>query len=171
MFRAILYKKNRMLQVFACLTFVSSFWITHSFAAGVDFTAKVTAANSCTVVVKNHGAMGLSADKKTLSSKIPGGSFGQADVFSNGAFKLYAETSGKFSIFPPTGNIGTVLSSFFSGSGIQNSRNFVEQSGAVPITLRSGSSITRLKVNLVATRSGSAFPGGHYQGIVVIRCE
>jgi hypothetical protein len=164
----------RLLHLFRLMVLhavLSVFGIGYSYAAGVEFTGKITVTNACTVTVRNHGALGLSADKKTLSSKISGGSSGIADVQSNGPYDVYAETSGKFSIFPAGGNIGTVVSSFFSGIDIYRGRNFAEQSGAIPVKLRGGTSVTRLNVHLVANRTGSVFPGGQYQGIVVIRCE
>ena len=144
---------------------------SHVDAAGVTFSADVTPPDACTIFLRRDGDLGLSADKKTLSSKIAGGLSGIADVFSGGAYDLYAETTNLFSIAPLGGNSGTNVVSRFSGIDVFRGRTFVEQDGATPVRLRSGLSITRVNVNLIATRTGSEFPGGYYTGVVVVRCE
>jgi hypothetical protein len=167
--RLISLRSSLLAALVALVTVTSS--TNQAVSAGVEFRSEVTPPNACTVLVRRDGDLGLSGDKKVLSSKIAGGLSGIADVFSSGAYDLYAETTGYFSTSPALGNLNTTVVSLFSGIDIFRGRTFAEQDGSIPVTLRRGISITRVNVNLVATRTGSDFPGGDYTGTVVVRCE
>lgn len=157
----------------ALFTVVSSLspLINTAAAANMQFSAEVTPPNGCTIVVQRDGLLGLSGDKKVLSSKLAGGLSGIADVFSGGNYSLTAESTPGFTTAPSGGNSNTTFSSLFSGIDIFRGRTFSERNGTNPIHLRGGISITRVNVHLVATRTGSDFPGGDYTGSVVVRCE
>jgi hypothetical protein len=150
-----------------CALFAS----TQSSAATVEFSANVTPPNACTIVVQRDGLFGVSADQQILSSKLPGGQSGIADVYSSANYSLTAETTGLFTTSPSGGNLNTTFEARFSGVDIFRGRTFSERNGSFQVNLRGGTSITRANVHLIATRTGSAFPGGDYVANVTLRCE
>jgi hypothetical protein len=149
-----------------------SFFATINFvqAANMQFSAEVTPPNACTMILGRDGELGISVDKKTLSSKIAGGLSGIVDVFSFGSFDVTADAPSGFSTAPASGNVGVSMATRFSGIDIFRGRTFSERDGDLPVTLRSGISITRLNIHLIATRP-TEFPGGDYTGVVTVRCE
>ncbi len=147
-------------------------WGSASAVTGsVVFTGNISTSNQCTITVVNDGTFGISGDFKQLSSKLPGGIAAVADVRSNHAYTISAIAVPMLTAFPFGGDTGVTIQSLYSGQSLQNGATFAEQNGNVPVTLRNGLSRTRLTVNLSATRTGSAFPSGYYQGTVTIRCE
>ncbi len=137
----------------------------------VVFSGSITTANQCTITVVNDGTFGLSADKMQLSSKLAGGVAAVADVRSNHAYNISAIAVPTLTSYPVGGNTSVSLQSLYSGVSILNGATFAEQNGTIPVTLRNGLSRTRVTVNLVATRTGSPYPVGYYQGTVTVRCE
>ncbi len=138
---------------------------------GVTFQGTIDTPATCSITVRQNGRFGVSADYKTLSSKIAGGLDGIADVLAFGTYNVSATTFPTFTASPTGGTTGTSIQSFFSGTSLLLGLNFAERPGTNPIALPSGLSYTRISTHLVATRTGSAFPTGYYQGIVVVRCE
>ncbi len=137
----------------------------------VVFTGNVTTANQCVITVVNDGVFGVRADKMQLSSKLAGGVSAVADVRSNHAYNISAIAVPTLTSYPTGGNTGVTTQSWFSGGSILKGSTFGEQNGNVPVTLRNGLSRTRVTINLVATRTGSPYPQGYYQGTVTLRCE
>ena len=151
-----------------------------SFACGPDafaatssviFSGSVTVNNTCSINVINDGRFGLSANARQLSSKLAGGLSAKADIVSTRNFRISAIAVPTLTSHPVGGNTGVTMASRYSGQSISNGRTFGERNGTSRVTLRNGLSTTRVTVHLSATRTGSAFPSGYYQGTVTIRCE
>lgn len=138
---------------------------------GVPFIGNITDANRCTVNVQSDGQLGVSADYMTLSSKLPGGVGGVADVTSTRPYDITVDVVPSFTHFPSGGNNNTTFQARFSGISIFRGRDFAEQSGTSSVRTRGGISITRVTAQFIATRTGSAFPSGNYTGMVIVRCE
>ena len=162
------------------LAFATALWLScqvffpavASAATGnVVFSGSITTANQCTITVVNDGTFGLRADRMQLSSKLAGGAAAVADIRSNHAYNISAIAVPTLTSYPVGGDTGVTMQSLYSGASILNGATFAEQNGNVPVTLRNGLSRTRLTVNLIATRTGSPYPVGYYQGTVTVRCE
>ena len=154
--------------VFCALSIAST---SQAATGSVIFTGNVTTANQCSILVSNDGTFAVSADRMILSSKLPGGAPAVAEVRSNHAYSITAIAVPLLTAFPVGGNTNVTLQSLFSGQSIQNGAVFAERNGNTPVTLRNGLSRTRVSVNLIATRTGTPYPSGYYQGTVTIRCE
>lgn len=139
--------------------------------ASVTFTGNVVVNNTCSINVINDGRFGLSANARQLSSKLSGGLAARADIVSTRNFRISAIAVPTLTSYPVGGNTGVTMASRYSGQSISNGRTFGERNGTSRVTLRNGLSTTRVTVHLSATRTGSAFPSGYYQGTVTIRCE
>ena len=137
----------------------------------VVFSGTVDDRNQCQITVNNDGAFGVSADRQTLSSKIAGGSAASATVRSTRRYDVSAIALPTLTVFPTGGDQNVTLLSRWAGQSLQNGFTFAERNGDVTFRTPNGLSRTLLTINLIATRTGSAFPTGYYQGIVVIRCE
>ena len=137
----------------------------------VIFNGTVSVQNTCVIQVVNDGRFGVRADMRQLSSKLAGGLGAVAEITSTRNFRVTAIPTPTLSAFPVGGNTGVTLTSTFSGQSITNGRTFADRAGNRAIRLRNGLGRTRLTVHMLATRAGSAFPSGYYQGEVVIRCE
>jgi hypothetical protein len=138
---------------------------------GVHFAAQISAPNACSIIVRRDGDFGLSADKKVLSSKIIGGLSAIADVNSGSNYNVTAIAYNFFTQGPADASLNTAFEARFSGIDVFRGRTFTERTGSSAVALRTGTSITRLNVHMIATRTGSQFPGGFYEGTVVVRCE
>jgi hypothetical protein len=142
-----------------------------SASGNVHFGANVDESNVCAIIVNRDGDFGVSADKKVMSSKLPGGMSGIAEVHSGRNYFISAGTYDFFTSSPSGGSDDTVFEPRFSGEDILRGRTFAERPGSSAVRLRGNFSITRLNLHLTATRSGSSFPSGGYVGTVVVRCE
>lgn len=147
--------------------------IAPAFAASgnVTFEGTIDTNASSTVTVRQNGRFGISSDFRTLSSKIAGGQVGIADVFAMGSYSVSATMFPILNAAPSGGTMGTMLQPLFSGTSILLGANFAERPGTSPVALPLGVSLTRINTHLVATRTGSMFATGLYQGIIVVRCE
>jgi hypothetical protein len=149
-------------RLFAVATFLSIIGLASQAPAasqGVQFTSQVSSPT------------GISTDKKVLSSKISVGLSAIADITSGSNYNVTAEAPSGFSVGPSDSALNTTFAARFSGIDVFRGRTFAERSGSSAVTLRTGISITRLNVHLIATRTGSQFPSGTYEGTVVVRCE
>ncbi len=140
-------------------------------AQGVYFGAQLSSPNACTINVIRDGNFGVSADKKILSSKLAGGLSAIADVTSQMPYLVSAIPYNYFTQGPANANLSTTFEARFSGTDIFRGRTFAEQLGTNAVRLRGNLSITRLNIHLIATRTGSSFPSGTYEGTVTVRCE
>lgn len=153
-----------------CLAIVSG--SNASAATGsVIFNGNVTVTNSCAINVINNGRFGIRPDLRQLSSKLAGGLAATAEIVSTTNYRVSAIPAPGLAAFPVGGNAGVTLTSTFSGQNIVNGRTFADRAGNRAVRLRNGLGRTRLTVHMLATRAGSAFPSGYYQGVVTIRCE
>lgn len=155
----------------ACALAVSVPQPAAAVSSGVPFTGTVTTNNQCVITLIRNGVFGFSADRMQMSSKLAAGFSGQAQVQSQHAYTVTAEAVPVFGIFPSGGNTNVTFAARFAGTSIFNGRTFAERPGSTGIVLRNGQSRTLLDVHLTATRTGSPFPTGNYQGTVIIRCE
>ena len=166
-----LIAKFRMVSgVCACLT-ATAMPVAEAATGSVVFTGNVTAQNQCQITVVNDGTFGLSADRRTLSSKIAGGSAAVATVRSTRRYDVTAIALPTFTLFPNSGDQNVTFQSRWAGLSLQNGFTFAERDGNISFRTPLGLSRTQLTVNLIATRTGSEYPSGYYQGVVVIRCE
>lgn len=137
----------------------------------VTFTGNVSVVNSCNIAVQNNGRFGQAANLRQLSSKLAGGAPAVAIITATRNYLISAIAAPALTSFPTGGDTGVTMASRYSGQSISNGRTFGERNGTSQVRLRNGLSTTRVTVHLSATRAGSAFPSGYYQGTVTVRCE
>lgn len=167
--RAAKFLACTMLGASACVALVPSPALAVN--AGINFGGTISQNAFCRIFVRRSGIMVASPDNLQLSSTLVGGRSGVADVWSIPAYDVTAETVPYFaSTAPSGGNTGVSMAVEFSGSSIWNGINFPPQDGSTPVTLNSGFSITRMFVDLTASRP-TPFPAGNYGTIVTLRCE
>ncbi len=139
--------------------------------SNVTFTSTLSPNNSCTIVVVNDGRFGVAANVRQLSSKLAGGLAAVANIISTTNYRISAIANPTLTSYPTGGNTGVTMAALYSGQSVTNGRTFTERNGTSRVRLRNGLSTTRVTVHLSATRTGSAFPTGYYQGKVTLRCE
>ena len=83
---------------------------------------------------------------------------------------ISVDTPTTFLTFPAGGDTGVSFAVTYSGTSIFRGRTFAEQPGSNAVRLRGGFSITRVNVNLTATKP-DGFPAGAYTGYATVRCE
>ncbi|MEX0347314.1 MAG: hypothetical protein AB3N20_20500 [Rhizobiaceae bacterium] len=121
-------------------------------------------------VLQTPGTIAPNAGLTQLSSKLPGGLPGMADVLTtNGSFDLSIDQPRTFSAMPAGGDTnttftGTMTGISFSGSG---SGTFGETSAQT--SLKRG--LTTVMVHLVVDKTIGTFPPGNYTSVVTLRCE
>jgi hypothetical protein len=160
-----------ILAVAATAALLLPFKASQAATGSVIFNGNVSVVNTCIIQVINDGRFGIRPDLRQLSSKLAGGLGAVAEITSTRNFRVSAIPTPTLSAFPVGGDTGVTLTSTFSGRNITNGRTFADRAGNRAIRLRNGLGRTRLTVHMLATRAGSAFPSGYYQGEVVIRCE
>jgi type 1 fimbria pilin len=137
----------------------------------VVFNGTISQNNSCAIFVGQNGTLAIRPDYRQMSSKLAGGSSGAADVIALGDFNLTATTPSVFAVGPFDANASVTRQALFSGTNLLGGgATFVERDGSIvaPVT---GISWTRLALNFVATKTGPTFSTGHYEALVVLRCE
>lgn len=170
--RHILNKNNGFLvRATACL-FVLANTIGTSFAAQGDihFGGDLTTNNACVVIVRQGGTLIPNVDATQMSSKLPGGNSGIADIYSLWRYNISVSAPSFFDSRPLGGDDGVTFTALYSAQSIYRGRTFAEQSGDIQERLRVGFSVTRVNVNLIADRPDS-FPAGNYSAHTVVRCE
>jgi type 1 fimbria pilin len=143
----------------------------NSARGNVVFNGQIAQNNSCAIMVQQDGTLAIRPDYRQLSSKLAGGAAGSADVIALGNFNLTATTPSVFSVGPFDANVGVTRQALFSGTNLLGGgATFAERDGSIvaPVT---GVSWTRLALNFVATKTGPMFSTGHYEALVVLRCE
>lgn len=142
----------------------------------VTFHGNINSNSSCTIVVNNHGQLGVSANFRQLSSKIAGGAAGKATILQRGIYDIYATTLPIFNIAPTGGDTGVTRQVRFSGTATNLVSGFsvnIPEMNAYPgIRVNSFGMNSRVVLNLhfIADRPTN-FPSGHYQALVTLRCE
>ena len=137
----------------------------------VVFNGTISTNNSCAVLVQQDGTLGVKSDFRQLSSKIAGGAPGIADVIAVGNYNLSAITPSVFAVGPSAANTGVTRKVLYSSANLLGGgAAFAERDGSIPAPV-TGLSWSRVTMNFDATRTGTTFPSGHYEALVVLRCE
>lgn len=139
-------------------------------SGSVYFGGDITVSAACVVIVRDPGTLAPSADGHQLSSKLPGGSQGTADIYSIRRYDVSVSAPGFFSTAPQGGNDNVTFTATFSGQSIFRGLTFPERPGDNAIELDSGFTATRLFVDVVADRT-NVFPAGNYSTQATVRCE
>ena len=142
----------------------------------VIFQGNVNSNSSCTVIVDQHGDLGVSSNLRQLSSKIAGGRAGKVRILQTGTYDISAATPNFFSSGPVGANTGVTRTVTMLGSAVNLISGFTvtipERPGAPGFRVLSGSQPSRvnLDIHYVANRTTN-YPTGYYQSIVTVRCE
>ncbi len=137
----------------------------------IPFAGVVDARDFCAIVLIEPGTLAPSVDGLLLSSKETGGVAATADVHSGKNKKVSVDAPSSFITMPPDGNTNVTFETFHSGTSILAGKNYAEVPGTKQIPVTGNNSITRVSINLVATRTVTTFPGGDYTAEAILRCE
>lgn len=137
----------------------------------IPFAGVVDARDFCAIVLVDPGVLAESTDGLELSSKLAGGSAGVADIHSGKNKKVSVDAPTTFTTMPADGDTNVTFQTFHSGVSVKAGKNYTEVPGTKEVPITGNDSITRVSVNLVATRTGDPFPGGTYSAVAVLRCE
>lgn len=162
----------RLTSAVVTFAFAITFMPTQLGAAtgNVVFNGNITNNNLCAITVEQDGALGVASNMRQLSSKIAGGSAGVARVLGLGNFNISAVTPSVFAVGPTGANTGVTRQVRYSGVRLLGGgANFAEKSGLL-LTPVTGLHQTRVTMHFIADRP-TAFPQGHYEALVVLRCE
>ena len=123
--------------------------------------------NFCFIFVNEDGTLQASPDRFELTSKSYGARSGQVYIWSfSSRYRLSLDQPLGFTIAPPGGTTNVSFAASYSGTG---ATNFTDRPGSQFTRMRRG--ITRVDVDLTATRLNDPFPGGDYESYVTVRCE
>lgn len=139
-------------------------------SGNIYFGGDITYNNACVIIVGNPGTLASSVNGDQLSSKLSGGQQGTADIYSIWRYDISVSAPGFFSTAPQGGNDSVNFTASFSGQSLYRGRTFAERPGNDPVRLRTGFSVTRVFVDLVADRP-NVFPAGNYATQATVRCE
>lgn len=124
-------------------------------------------AHYCQIMVIQPGALSPSFTGNKLSSKLPGGHPGFANVTATrSSYKIVAEAPMAFTNMPSNGGDGVRFRAIYSATG---NTNFGRTRGGVARKIKRGH--TRIKTHLTAKRLAGSFPQGHYSAQITLRCE
>ena len=136
----------------------------------VVFNGNISNNNLCLITIEQNGTLGVSSDVRQLSSKIAGGSAGVARVLGLGSYNISAVTPSAFAVGPTGANTGVTRQVRYSGINLLGGgATFAEKNGSL-LTPVTGLHQTRVTMHFIADRL-TAFPQGHYEALVVLRCE
>lgn len=173
LFTSAARKPKRLLCAVAIAASINTMVVQPSMPAqgNVIFGANLTTNNACAIIVRQSGTMAQNTAGTQLSSRLPSGQAGIADVFAIFPYQISVDTPPYFSSRPAGGDDNVTFSAWFSGQAL-NSRgaNFPSQPGNNPVTLSRYFSYTRLSVDLEASRP-DPFPPGSYSTYAIVRCE
>lgn len=124
-------------------------------------------AHYCQIMVTQPGALSPSFVGNELSSRLPGGRSGYANVTATrSSYRIAVDAPVAFSNMPSNGDAGVRFRASYSATG---NTNFGRTRGGVARKIKRGH--TRIKTNLTARRQGSPFPQGQYSAQITLRCE
>lgn len=145
-----------------------------------NFSGTVTSPAICIITVENpDGVLAPNTAGTQLSSKLPGGSPGQATITALsglfGSYDISVTAPAFFSSFPsgfsdPVSFAATYSGAQGPGAWGANGLTFAEQSGNITMPLNFGFSRTVVTVDLVADNP-SVFKQGSYVAEATVRCE
>lgn len=139
----------------------------------VPFTATIGQSSSCTIVVQRNGRLVPSADASTLSSKLPGGQSGLADVTPfNGRYSVSANHYDVWRNGPePLSAPNTDFQPSHSGT-YRGFQLWGERTTPIRLLARFNRRAVGVELDLVATKTdGSSFATGNYTTEVAVLCE
>ena len=137
----------------------------------VLFGGNLTTNNACWIIVRQPGDFATNASNTMLSSRLPGGQSGIADVFAIFPYQISVDTPPFFTSRPLGGDDNVTYQAFFAGQALNpRGSTFPSQPGNNPVTLSNFFSYTRLTVDLEASRP-DPFPTGNYSTYAIVRCE
>lgn len=136
----------------------------------MHFNGDVTNSAYCIIFVTQGGTLAPNVDATQLSSKLPGGNAGKAEVWSFRKYDVSVSSPTFFDTYPTGGDIGVNFTTTFSGKSLRRGKTFAERSGDNAVKTRNGFSRTELTINLQADKPDS-FPSGDYSAHTVVRCE
>lgn len=136
----------------------------------IHFNGDITNSAYCIIFVRQSGTLAPNVDATQLSSKLPGGTPGIAEVWSFRKYDISVSSPTFFNTYPTGGDVGVSFDTTFSGSSLRRGITFPEQSGDVPARTRNRFGRTEITVNLEANKPDS-FPSGDYSAQTTVRCE
>lgn len=134
------------------------------------FGGDVTNAAACIIFVTQGGNFTPNTNATQLSSKLPGGVAGKAEIWSFRKYDISVSSPTFFDTYPTGGDTGVNFTTTFSGRSLRRGRTFPEQSGDIPVRTKNRFSRTEITVHLVADKL-NGFPAGNYSAHTVVRCE
>ncbi|MFK5979013.1 MAG: hypothetical protein QM488_09030 [Rhizobiaceae bacterium] len=124
-------------------------------------------AHYCQIMVTQPGALSPSFTGNKLSSRLPGGHPGFANITATrSSYKIVVDAPMAFTNMPSNGGDGVRFHASYSATG---NTNFGRTRDGVARKIKRGH--TRIKTHLVAKRQGSSFPHGQYSAQITLRCE
>jgi hypothetical protein len=133
-----------------------------------NFAKAVQSSNqSCQIMVQQNGTMVQNVGATKLSSQNNAGLPGLAEVkTTNGSYYMSIDRPNGFVSAPAGANTDVVFKASFSGHG---KTNFTDTPGNVRVKMKNG--VTRLDIQLEATKLSGAFPAGYYLAELTLRCD
>ena len=135
--------------------------------ANIVFNGTISSAGNCAITIRYNGTLGVSTNLRQLSSRIAGGSEASADIFMSGRHRISVDTPTVFAIAPNGGNTGVTRTTEWRGNILPAGASWPDRTTPLGFI---GTGSIRTYINYVANRP-TAFPGGQYEAISVIRCE
>ena len=121
----------------------------------------------CQIVITQNGVLAANAGATKLTSQGYAGEAARAEITtSNGSYYASVDRPNGFSSSPNGGNADVVFATYISGSG---KTGFADTPGDSRVKLKNG--LTKLEVNLEASKQKGAFASGHYRADITLRCE
>lgn len=136
----------------------------------MHFSGDVTNSASCIIFVTQGGSLAPNTDATQLSSKLPSGIAGKAEIWSFNKYDISVSSPTFFDTYPTGGDIGVNFTTTFSGRSLRRGKNFNERPGDNPVRTRKRFGRTEITVNLVADKP-NGFPAGDYSAHTIVRCE
>lgn len=133
----------------------------------VVFNGTISSVGLCTITIRYNGTLGVSTNLRQLSSRIAGGAEASADVWMSGRNRVSVDTPSIFAVAPNDGDTGVTRSTTWRGNILPAGSSWPDRTTPLGFI---GTGNIRTYINYVANRP-TAFPGGHYEAISVIRCE
>lgn len=136
----------------------------------IHFNGDITNSAYCIIFVTQSGTLVPNVDATQLSSKLPGGTPGKAEIWSFRKYDISVSSPTYFNTYPTSGDVGVNFTTTFSGQSLRRGITFPEQSGDIPARTRNRFGRTEVTVNLEANKPDS-FPSGDYSAQTTVRCE
>lgn len=155
----------------ACLTLTVPTAPGLSASRGVPFSVNLADRQYCMInVLQTPGTMTSNPGLTRLSSKLPGGLPGMADVrTTNGSYDLSIDQPITFTAMPTGGDTNTVFTATMTGLSFSGSGSGTFGETTAKTSLKKG--LTTVMVHLTVDKTIGTFPAGNYTSVVTLRCE